>query len=210
MNSARHAAHFQSLAQQDHATRLGMWVFLGSELLLFAGLFALYAAGRIAHPAAFREGVAHAEKSIGSLNTAVLLTSSTTVALAVEALRRERRVACVALLSITLALGATFFSLKLAEYGAHFRAGIYPGGAGSFFISHGTPGLPLFWTLYFVTTGLHAAHVCVGLGVLGLSAQAVARGKLGGERGYVLENAALYWHLVDLIWIFLWPLYYLA
>jgi cytochrome c oxidase subunit 3 len=210
MNSTPHAAHFQSLAQQDHAARLGMWVFLGSELLLFAGLFALYAAGRVAHPAAFHEGVAHAEKSIGSLNTALLLTSSTTVALAVELLQRERRAATVVLLSITMALGAAFFCLKLTEYGDHFRAGIYPGGAGNFFTTHATPGLPLFWTLYFVTTGLHAVHVCVGLGVLGLSARGVVRGTLTGERAYVLENAALYWHLVDLIWIFLWPLYYLA
>jgi len=210
MTSEPHAAHFQSLAQQDHATRLGVWVFLGSELLLFAGLFALYVAGRVAHPAAFHEGVAHAEKSIGSLNTVILLTSSTTVALAVELLQRERRRACVALLLLTIALGAAFFCLKLSEYGAHFRASIYPGGAGSFFAGHAAPGLPLFWTLYFVTTGLHAIHVCVGLLVLAFSARAVARGSIAGERSYVLENAALYWHLVDLIWIFLWPLYYLA
>jgi cytochrome c oxidase subunit III len=210
MTDAVHAEHFESAEQQTNAAHLGMWVFLGSELLLFAGLFALYASARVAAPAAFREGVDHALKLIGSTNTAILLTSSTSVAVAVEMTRRGRRLASLLALFGTMALGSLFFVLKLTEYAEHFRAGIFPGGAGSFFVAHPNPGLAQFWTLYFVSTGLHAVHVLVGLMVLGLTARGVARGSINATRARVLENAALYWHLIDLVWIFLWPLYYLA
>lgn len=210
MNRVTHAAHFESPGTQEHAARLGMWVFLGSELLLFAGLFALYAAGRVGNPAAFREGIAHAAKTIGSVNTGVLLVSSTSVALAVAAARRGERRLCIGAMLVTLLLGALFLTLKLTEYRHHFQEGIYPGGAGSFFAAHPRPGLALFWTLYFVSTGLHAVHVCVGLLILGLTLLRFMKGKVAQARPYALENAALYWHLIDLIWIFLWPLFYLA
>lgn len=210
MTDTAHAAHFDSAARQAHAARLGMWVFLGSELLLFAGLFALYAAGRQAHPEAFRVGVLHSTKTIGSLNTAVLLISSTSVALSPELLRARQKWRCVLALAFTVALGVLFVILKLSEYAAHFRDGIFPGGAGSFFVTHPASGLALFWTLYFVTTGLHAIHVSVGLIILTLTAVRIARDRLGPERLHSLHNATLYWHLIDLVWIFLWPLYYLA
>ena len=210
MNQASHAAHFESAERQGHAARLGMWVFLGSELLLFAGLFALYGAGRAAHSAAFREGIAHATKTIGSLNTAILLISSTSVALSLELLRRNRKNACLAALLITIVLGGSFLVLKLSEYRAHFREGIFPGGAGRFFVLHPAAGLAEFWTLYFVSTGLHAIHVLVGLLILASTAKQVHRQDVIGDRPQTLHNAALYWHLIDLFWIFLWPLYYLT
>jgi len=200
--------HFESGVQQAHAARLGMWIFLSSELLLFAGLFALYAASRAAMPAAFQAGVAHAQKWLGSLNTFVLLLSSTLAALAVRALEHERRRLCLLALGGTLLLAATFLAIKGGEYWLHFREGIFPGrpleGSSSEF------GSTLFWSLYFVSTGLHALHVLVGILVLGITARGIFRFQIGPERAYVLENATLYWHLVDLIWIFLWPLYYLA
>lgn len=200
--------HFESGVQQAHAARLGMWVFLSSELLLFAGLFALYAASRAATPAAFHAGVAHAQKWLGSANTLVLLLSSTLAALAVRALEHERRRLCLLALGATLLLAATFLVIKAAEYWLHFREGIFPGrpldGRSA------ELGSTLFWTLYFVSTGLHALHVLVGILVLGMTAHGILRLRIGAERAYVLENATLYWHLVDLVWIFLWPLYYLT
>ncbi|HEY8945517.1 MAG TPA: cytochrome c oxidase subunit 3 [Polyangiaceae bacterium] len=198
-------SHFESGEQQTQAARLGMWIFLGSELLLFAGLFALYAASRAAMPAAFHAAIAHSEKILGSINTGVLLVSSTLAALSVRALEQGNRRGCLLALGGTLLLAATFLGIKVTEYGLHFREGIFPGGS-----TTGERGAPIFWTLYFVSTGLHAIHVLVGMGVLSLAARGVARGQIPRERAYVLENATLYWHLVDLIWIFLWPLYYLA
>jgi cytochrome c oxidase subunit III len=205
-----HGDQFESLGQQAQASRLGMWVFLGSELLLFAGLFALYAAGRVGAPAAFHEGIAHSTKILGSINTGVLITSSTFAALSVQALRRSKRGLCLLALLATLGLAAVFLIIKLTEYGRHFREGIYPGGAGQFFATHSNHGLALFWTLYFVSTGLHAIHVLVGMLVIGFTAVGIARGSIHAERLYPLENATLYWHLIDLVWIFLWPLYYLT
>jgi cytochrome c oxidase subunit 3 len=210
MTHVAHAAHFESHAQQEHASRLATWIFLGSEVLLFAGLFALYAAGRVGNSAAFEQGIASSSKTIGFINTLILLSSSTAVALAVEFLRQGRTRACKVALLTSLVLGVAFLTLKLSEYAGHFQHGIFPGGAGEFFRSHRTRGLPLFWSLYFVTTGLHAVHVTVGLIVLGVSARQIARGRIPPARSYVLENGALYWHLIDLIWIFLWPLYYLT
>jgi cytochrome c oxidase subunit 3 len=208
--SAIHGEQFESLGQQAQAARLGMWVFLGSELLLFAGLFALYAAARVEAPHAFHEGVAHGTKTLGTINTAVLITSSTFAALAVHALRGANRRRCLLALSATLGLAAAFLAIKLVEYLQHFRQGIYPGGVGAFFVTHPNPGLASFWTLYFVSTGLHAIHVAVGMLVIGATAAQVARGRIHAERLYPLENATLYWHLIDLVWIFLWPLYYLT
>lgn len=205
-----HGDHFESEAQQAQASRLGMWVFLGSELLLFAGLFALYSAGRLEAPSAFREGIAHSTKLLGSLNTAVLLTSSTCAAISLRALEHGRRGVCLLALALTLLLGLAFLGIKFSEYALHFREGIYPGGAGRFFSTHPSRSLAFFWTMYFVSTGLHAVHVTVGLLVIGFSAYGVARGSIHPLRSYPLENATLYWHLIDLIWIVLWPLYYLA
>lgn len=208
--SRGHASHFQSSEQQAQAARLGMWVFLGSELLLFGGLFALYAGYRAHAPQAFAEGIAHSSKGLGSTNTGLLLISSTLAALSVHAGRAGQRRRAALLLFGTMALGVAFLIIKLVEYRAHFRAGIYPGGVGQFFVQHPTPGLASFWTLYFAATGLHAVHVSVGLLLLAVTTAALLRGKLMAERLYPLENAVLYWHLIDLIWIFLWPLYYLA
>ncbi|HET9933438.1 MAG TPA: cytochrome c oxidase subunit 3 [Polyangiaceae bacterium] len=209
MNSV-HAEHFESAPKQAHAARLGMWIFLASELLLFAGLFALYGGYRAHWPAAFREGIRHSTKALGSLNTGILLVSSTFAALSVHATRAGRRSRSLLLLAGTFLLGLLFLGIKLYEYSLHFREGIYPGGSGAFFSAHPDPGLVPFWTLYFATTGLHAIHVSVGLIVLGCTCFALWRGTVGVHRAHPLENAALYWHLIDTIWIFVWPLYYLA
>jgi cytochrome c oxidase subunit III len=202
--------HFASMAQQAHAARLGMWIFLASEILLFAGLFALFVTYRAVHPEAFAEGVRDNAKVFGSLNTGVLLSSSYLVATAVHRVREGRLGAARALVLGTIALGAVFLAVKLAEYGHHFREGIYPGGRGSFFATHPADGLPIFWTLYFFMTGLHAVHVTVGMILLSTTLLGMRSGRITGRAPQRMEVAAIYWHLVDLIWIFLWPLFYLA
>ncbi|HEY2517896.1 MAG TPA: cytochrome c oxidase subunit 3, partial [Polyangiaceae bacterium] len=172
------AAHFEDLAKQAHAARLGIWIFLGTEVLFFAGLFALYAAYRVEHPHGFGVGVAHNTIAWGSVNTAVLLVSSYTVALAVHELRRARRRASAWLLGATIALGLCFLAIKTGEYAVHFREGLYPGGVGDFYREHGEAGTKMFFTLYFCMTGLHALHVLVGTGVLSFLLVRVIRGSI--------------------------------
>ncbi len=200
-----HEEHFESLERQAEAVRFGMWLFLASEALLFGGLFTLYAAYRAHYPRAFAQAVADNTTYLGSLNTVVLITSSFLVALAVHELREQRRRAAMLLVAATCALAAAFLVIKFTEYSIHFHEGIYPGGQGSYF-ADAALGTQIFFTLYFVSTGLHALHVTVGAGVLAWCALKISRRTL---RPHGLEAAAMYWHLVDVIWIFLWPLFYL-
>ena len=203
------AEQFEDLEQQAHAARLGMWVFLGSEALLFLGLFALYVGYRVEHPQGFGQGIEHNTYVLGTLNTFVLLCSSYAVASALHALRGGHATLAFWLTGLTVALGALFLVIKFVEYGKHFHDGIYPGGAGHFFDEHSSYGLIQFFTLYFVTTGLHAIHVFVGMLVLTFMAIRIARKSLTPLAPHPLELGAIYWHLVDVIWIFVWPLYYL-
>jgi cytochrome c oxidase subunit 3 len=202
--------HFQDIEQQADAARLGMWVFLASELLLFAALFALFLTYRGLYPAGFAAGVAHNTKVFGSVNTGVLLVSSALVASAVHALREGRARRAAWLVAGTMLLGLSFLVIKVTEYGLHFAEGILPGGKGAFFAQHSEEGLPVFWTLYYLMTGLHAVHVTVGLGILAFMGAGIRRGAVRRAMAHRLELGAIYWHLIDVIWIFLWPLYYLA
>lgn len=202
----KEADHFADLEQQAVAARLGLWIFLGSEALLFAGLFMLYAALRLEHPRAFHEGVTHAAKTLGSINTGILLVSSGFVAYAVHAVREGRTMRARLCTAGTIVLGLAFLTIKIVEYAGHVREGIEPGGHGAFFVEHADRGLVPFFTLYYTTTGLHALHVLVGVTVLSF----LCVGKLDVRSAHRLECGAAYWHLVDLFWIFLWPLFYLA
>jgi len=203
-----------------HAARLGVIIFLASEGLLFAGLFALYAAYRVRFPAAFAAGVRLDLRWLGSLNTGILLASSACMAGAVSVLARAalsprpgagpgvapRSHAAQGLMAVTVALGLTFLVLKGCEYADHIRTGIIPGGHSAWFLAHPDPGLKIFVALYFLMTALHAVHMMVGIvwvGVLIPGARADAR---SADR---IELGALYWHFVDLLWVFLWPLFYL-
>lgn len=203
-------SHFADLEQQEVAARIGLWVFLASEVLLFAGLFMLYGALRVEHAEAFVEGIHHAKKTLGSINTAVLLTSSGFVAYAVQALRSGHRIRAAGCTLVTVGLALVFLVIKIVEYAEHGSEGIGPGGRGHYFVEHTDPGLKPFWTLYYTTTGLHAAHVLVGASVLAVAVAGIALGKIDERTAYRLECCATYWHLVDLFWIFLWPLFYLA
>lgn len=197
--------HFESLDRQGEAARFGMWVFLASETLLFGALFALYASYRLKWSQAFASGVEENDAILGTTNTVLLLFSSLLAALAVHRFHMEKRRSTVALVSATAFAGLLFLAIKFHEYGVHFQHGIWPGGVGRHFAA-APPGSPVFFTLYFVMTGLHALHVVVGIAVLTWCAYRIVRRRLGPHG---LEVAALYWHLVDCIWIFLWPIFYL-
>jgi cytochrome c oxidase subunit 3 len=185
-----------------------MWVFLGSETLLFAGLFALYAGYRAQFPRAFALGVAHNEEWIGTTNTFVLIVSSFFVAWALHAVRGGRRIMAVSSLGAALFLGACFLGLKGLEYSEHLHKGIAPGSY-YHYAELTMPGLQPFFTLYYFMTGLHALHVIAGMSLLAWLTWRVLRRRTTAERHVVLELSGLYWHLVDIVWIFLWPLLYL-
>jgi cytochrome c oxidase subunit III len=210
IDDAHDGVHVQyDTIDRQHATaRLGMWVFLGSEALLFAGLLALYAAYRFAYPAEFHAAASHANVVLGTINTYILLTSSLTMALAIHAIRRNHRSRTVILLAITIALGLTFEVLKGIEYAQHLSEGIAPG---DYYAFDALPahGAVLYVTLYYLLTGLHALHVAGGICVLAWLAVRAHRGDFDARRHIALELGGLYWHLVDLVWIFLWPLIYL-
>jgi cytochrome c oxidase subunit 3 len=208
MPAPRLAEQFEDLTKQSDAARLGMWVFLGSEMLLFAGLFALYAGYRAMYPAEFGEAVSHNSVAIGTTNTVVLITSSLTVALSVAAVRASRPRRAALLLAVSLLLGLVFLALKGAEYAQHFHEGIYPG-RGYHFAELPSGGGVMFFTLYYLMTGLHALHVTAGMAVLGWLAWGCWRGRYSAEDQLHVELGGLYWHLVDIIWIFLWPMLYL-
>ncbi|WP_437873790.1 cytochrome c oxidase subunit 3 [Sorangium sp. So ce363] len=205
---ARLAMQFEDLEKQTHAAHFGMWIFLASEVLLFGGLFGLYAAYRAVFGPEFTAGVAHNNAVIGTANTGILLTSSLLVALSVYAVRLDRPARAGRLLLGAIALGLAFLVLKGVEYTAHFHEGIFPG-AGYRFEELPYAGAKMFFTLYYLTTGLHAIHVTAGLVVLGWLAWGCFRRRYGAGNETHVELGGLYWHLVDVIWIFLWPMLYL-
>jgi cytochrome c oxidase subunit 3 len=200
---------YDNLERQHATARLGMWVFLASESLLFAGLFALYAAYRFVYPVEFHAAAAHANVLLGTTNTYLLLTSSLTVALAIDATKNAHRRRALVLLAITIALGCAFEVLKFVEYAEHLREGIAPGG---YYTFAGLPahGAVLYFTLYYLMTGLHALHVAGGLCALAWLWLRLYRGRITPQSYLSLELGGLYWHLVDLVWLFLWPLLYLV
>ena len=187
-------------------SRIGMWLFIVSEILLFGGLFLLYSGYRFDYAAEFRSASAHLSVAYGAFNTAVLITSSLTVALAVHFLHLGRPKPVVDLLTATVALGVIFLVVKGSEWADKFAHGLYPSSPA---LLARPRGEILYFGLYFVMTGLHALHVLVGVSLLTALAILTVKGRISPERPAYLENAGLYWHLVDIIWIFLFPLLYL-
>jgi len=211
MVELNHAEHFKSMEQQGHAATLGMWAFLASEVLLFAGAFTLYGAYRAHYPAAWDFGVAHNLAWLGTTNTVILLVSSYFVALSTHFFKHGKKRTTLFLIGLTVLFGVAFLCLKGYEYASHFHHGIFPGGSPTFVLKeHAPKGTGLFFTLYFLMTGLHAVHVIAGMSVLTWLAFRIRANRVIPEAHHPLELGAMYWHLVDLIWIFLWPLFYLA
>jgi cytochrome c oxidase subunit 3 len=195
---------FHTLARQQEADRLGMILFLASEIMLFSGIFAAAMVLRVSQPKDYVHASAGLNLWLGTANTVILLTSSLCAALTVEMARTGRRRLCGIALAGALLLGGAFLGVKALEYAADYRDGLMPGTARAHFETHGAQ---LFMNLYFTATGLHGVHVVAGMGLLLYAALA----RSGEERADVIltGNAALFWHLVDVIWLFLYPTLYL-
>jgi len=189
------------------ASKLGMWLFIFTELLLFGGLFIVYAIYRFLNPEAFQLAGLELNPVIGALNTIILLVSSMTIAMSTSSLQRKNKGLTVLLIEITIMLALIFLINKYFEWGVKFEHGIWPGS--EHLISDMSKGEILFFGLYFVMTGLHALHIVIGMIVMIVALNRVQKGTVNADRPTLLENAGLYWHLVDLIWIFLFPLFYL-
>lgn len=202
------AEQFDDLAQQRDAATLGMWAFLATEILFFGVLFAAYIFCRINHPDAFAEASRHTDMILGTLETALLLASSCAAALAVREVQLGGRRAATWLLLLTASLGATFLILHGFEYVAEYHAGLIPGIRFTQTGPHAS-AVALFYCLYYFITGFHGLHVAIGIGVLLTMAWRTSRGAFDAHYHTPLELSALYWHLVDIVWIFVYPLIYL-
>src|SRR6476661_8709128 len=203
------AHHFPDHRAQSHAALFGMWLFLATEVLIFAGLFTAYAAYRFLYPDSFAEGSREMHTYLGATNTIVLITSSLTVALAHHYASEAKNRIVFFLLAFSIACGFIFMGIKGVEYYQHFVNGELPGKFFSAYHMEHKEGLPMFYGVYFLATGLHAFHVIVGVSMLTWAAIGAWKNKYGPGNITLVENAGLLWHLVDLVWIFLFPLLYL-
>jgi cytochrome c oxidase subunit 3 len=201
-HGAAHAVH-----KDYEGAKTGMWLFLFTELLLFGGLFLVYSVYRLLYTHEFHLAAEHLNRVLGVTNTFVLLTSSLTMVLSVTALQKGDRQSALNTLFWTIFLAGVFLVIKAFEWSAKFAHGLYPG---SPHLQELPAGEGLFYGLYFVMTGLHGFHVVVGMILLTVVALRVKDGRVHSQDFVLLENAGLYWHLVDLVWIFLLPLFYLT
>ena len=203
------AEHFDDLAQQHEAATLGMWIFLVTEIMLFGGLFTAYTAYRWVYRPAWVEGSHHMALAVGAINTAVLIVSSLTMALAVQSVQLGHVVRVVRYLSLTAFLGTVFLALKAFEYQQHFYEGLVPG---RFWRFEGPQShhVEMFFWLYYGMTGLHAVHLTVGVGLVAVLIVMALRLKFSAVYHTPVEAIGLYWHLIDVIWIFLFPIFYLV
>ena len=187
-------------------SKIGMWIFLLSEVILFGGLFVLYSAYRYKFRGDFHLAAMDLNKIFGTLNTLILLTSSLTMAMSIASIRKNLRVSSFAYLAATVLLGLLFLVNKYVEWSTKMGHGIYPNSPDLLGRSNGEV---LFFGLYYAMTGLHGLHVLVGVGILSVICLFVVKGRIKKTDFVLLENSGLYWHLVDIIWIFLFPLFYL-
>jgi cytochrome c oxidase subunit 3 len=199
--------HAHPVHKDYEGAKLGTWLFLFTELLLFGGLFLLYSAYRSKYPIDFRIGGEHLNTFIGVTNTVILLTSSLTVAISLTAMRKGNRRLTMLCLGTTIAFALVFLVNKYIEWTGEIRRGIYPNGPALLKLPDGEK---IFYGLYYSMTGLHGLHVIAGAIALSFVLDFVRRGKITSADFTKLENVGLYWHLVDVIWIFLLPLLYLA
>jgi len=199
--------HFDNLDQQFEASALGMWLFLVTEILFFGGLFLAYMIYRMQYPQAFAEASGHLNVVLGGVNTAVLIGSSLTMAMAVWAAQLGKREAQMAFLALTMVLGLAFLGIKAGEYSHKFHEGLVPGA--HFRFDGDAQHAQLFFSLYFVMTGLHAFHMIVGLVIMAVLFVMAWKGRFTRRYHTPVEISGLYWHFVDIVWIFLFPLLYL-
>jgi cytochrome c oxidase subunit 3 len=192
--------------RDDLGSRMGMWIFLFTEMFFFGGLFIVYTVYRSIYPGEFHAAALHLNTVTGAINTCVLITSSLTVSLALAAMQSGKRNRALGLLGVTMALALLFLGNKLAEWDHKIITNLYPGSDLMLTLSH---GYILYFGLYFFLTGLHALHLIIGFVLLTICFFRIQSGAINTDRNALLVNSSLYWHLVDLIWIFLFPLLYL-
>ncbi|HSS21870.1 MAG TPA: cytochrome c oxidase subunit 3 family protein [Pyrinomonadaceae bacterium] len=222
--------HFENLEQQREAGTLGMWVFLVTEIMFFGGMFFAYTLYRTKEPASFASASNHLDLTLGAINTVVLILSSLTMALAVYSAQIGKRINLMVCLTLTIVLGMTFLGIKAVEYRAKYDDHLIPGKLipgrpfGPEVAQHGEPydkhklhllpgaevkKVEMFYWIYFAMTGMHAVHMIIGVGLLSVLLFFSWRGRYGPEYHNPVEISGLYWHFVDIIWIFLFPLLYL-
>ena len=211
------AHHFDDAEQQFDAARLGMWIFLGTEVMFFGGMFMGYTAYRLEYPRAFAEGSSLMQLVSGTVNTAVLLVSSFTIAMAIRSAQTNQRQQSVRLLITTMVLGIVFLGIKAYEYWSKYIEHHIPGKSFSLAETHTSAlnagvnpdHVELFFSFYFVLTGFHALHMIIGVVLVGVVCNMARQGRFSSSYYTPLEVAGLYWHFVDIIWVFLFPLLYL-
>jgi cytochrome c oxidase subunit 3 len=202
------AHHFDDLAQQREAANLGMWVFLVTEIMFFGGMFLGYSVYRYAYPQTFAHASNHLDVMLGTINTAVLIASSLTVAFAVHAVQHSNRRALVWFLLLTIALGLVFLGIKFTEYHHKFEEQLIPGWRFEY-PREDARRAEIFFSFYFAMTGMHAFHMVIGIGLFLVLTFNAWRGRYSELYHTPVELAGLYWHFVDIVWIFLFPLFYL-
>ncbi len=186
--------------------KMGMWFFLFTEILFFGGMFLLYSIFRYKYAHDFHRGAAGENIILGTINTVILLTSSFTIALSIEAMKKGKKVPSSYLQFATILMGVAFLVIKYFEWGAKISLGIYPDSPALLQLGKGEI---LFFGLYYVMTGLHGLHVLVGVVVISFMLYFTRKETINRENYVRLENAGLYWHFVDIVWIYLYPLFYL-
>ena len=200
--------HFQTKEQQLDASKIGMWLFLTTEILLFGGLFVGFALMQQRYPAAFLTAHHHLDRTMGAVNTVVLLISSFTMVMAVWAAQTSRKKLLIALLVVTLACAVVFLGVKYFEYSHKIHDGLLPG---KFYHHKGdtVPNQFVFFSFYFMMTGLHGFHILGGIAAISWLLVRAIKGHFSANYYTPVDMVGLYWHLVDMIWIYLFPLYYL-
>ena len=206
------------MEQQREAGALGMWVFLATEIMFFGGMFLAYTLYRYKYPVPFAAASNHLDIRLGAINTAVLIFSSFTMAMAVYSTQVGRRGRSVSYLLVTLALGLTFLVIKAFEYKSKYVDSLIPGTlipghpfnpSRELFHGVAVQNVQMFYWIYFAMTGMHALHMVIGVGLLSVITILAARGRFSPEYHAPVEVSGLYWHFVDIVWIFLFPLLYL-
>jgi cytochrome c oxidase subunit 3 len=200
--------HFSTKEQQLDASKIGMWLFLTTEILMFGGLFVGFGLMQAKFPDAFLQAHHHLDRSLGALNTVVLLISSFTMVMAVWAAQNSKKKQLITFLILTIVCAGIFLGVKYVEYSHKFHEGLLPG---RFYHHHGdtVPGQFMFFSFYFMMTGLHGFHILAGMVVLSFLLVKAIKGKYNANYYTPVDLVGLYWHLVDLIWIYLFPLLYL-
>ena len=195
---------FDDLQQQYEAANMGMWAFIVQEIMFFGGMFVAYTVYRYKYFDAFAEGSNHLPIELGALNTAILIASSFTMAMAVRCAQQGVKNSLLRWLLATMGLGVTFLAVKAVEYADKWHHNLIPSSA-----FEGSGQLKIFFSFYFAMTGMHALHMIIGIGLIIWLIPKVVRGTYNAEYFTPIENFGLYWHFVDIVWIFLFPLLYL-